>query len=279
MKKAAASTFGPEEVRLEFGDPPVEAEPLAFPCSASQERCWFIDALKPGNPTLNIALRWEIKGRFAASEVEEAFRRVIARHEILRTSFAIRDGEPYQQVHDAFDFKMSVIDLRTVPDDRRRQEADALTRREARVPFDLRALPLIRVTLLPLANDDAALLVTLHQIVFDGWSIRVLFREIGELLSSLSRQRDASLPELPLQYGDFSLWQREFLASGSFAAETTYWTAHLSNLPYLEVAPDRPRPAVPSYRGELLTKDYSIEHGERMEACAKQHGITSFTLG
>ena len=133
---------------------------LVFPCSASQQRCWFIQALNPDSTILNIALLWEIKGQFSASTIEQAFQTIIDRHEILRTSFAEKDGDPMQKVADRYTFRLSVVDLTIIPETERLDQAVALARLEARKPFDLRQLPLLRVTLLRLSADHAIGTVT-----------------------------------------------------------------------------------------------------------------------
>ena len=166
---------------------------LVFPCSASQQRCWFIQALNPDSTILNIALLWEIKGQFSVSTIEQAFQTIIDRHEILRTSFAEKDGDPMQKVADRYTFRLSVVDLTIIPETERLDQAVALGRLEAHKPFDLRQLPLLRVTLLRLSADQAILLVTVHQIAFDGWSIRNLALEFGTIAAALDANRPHGL--------------------------------------------------------------------------------------
>ena len=133
--------------------------------------------------------------------------------------------------------------------EKRLDEAMALGRREAHVPFDIGQLPLIRVTLLRMSADHGILLVTAHQIVFDGLSIRNLAHEFGTIAAALDAKRPHDLPEPPLQYGDYCLWQKEYFASAGFEAETTYWKNKLSGAPYFEIFPDHERPTQPTYRG------------------------------
>ena len=128
---------------------------LRFPCSASQQRCWFIQSLNPDSTVLNIALRWEIKGAFSASTIEQAFQTIIDRHEILRTKFVEKDGEPVQIVAGRYGFSLSIIDLTIIPETEQLGQAEALGNLEARKPFDLGQLPLLRVTLLRLSADHA----------------------------------------------------------------------------------------------------------------------------
>lgn len=269
-------------------DPPLEkagrdltpaAQPLFFPCSSSQQRCWFINSLDPESPALNIALRWEVTGRFSPQLVERAFQTIIDRHEVLRTRFLERAGEPAQEVAETLAFKLSVIDLSALPKDKQLAEAQALGEQEAHKPFDIGQLPLIRVTLLGLSPDHAFLHVTVHQIVFDGWSIRILAHEFGEIAAALNANRAHDLPELQLQYGDYCLWQKEYLASGIFEAETAYWKNRLAGAPYFEAPSDYPRPARPSYRGEILAAILDPTLGEKLEEAARTHNLTLFSFG
>lgn len=259
-----------------------EVEPggeLLFPCSSSQERCWFIYALDPGTAALNIALRWELKGQFNPSTIEQAFQTIIDRHEILRTRFVEKDGEPVQEVVSHFNFKLSVVDLTILPEEKRLDEAMEIGRREAHLPIDISQLPLIRVTMLRLAPDRAYLLLTLHQIVFDGMSIRVLANELGVIAAALDAKRPHNLPEPPLQYGDYCRWQKEYFASGNLASEISYWKGKLGGAPYFEVSPDHPRPARPTHRGEIVAAILPKELGDGLEEAARKQNLTFFSLG
>ncbi|HVV94021.1 MAG TPA: condensation domain-containing protein, partial [Hyphomicrobiales bacterium] len=258
---------------------PAADEPLRFPVSSSQQRCWFIDQMNPGNPALNVALRWEIKGVFTPELVERAFQGLIERHEILRTRFVEIDGEPVQEVADSAPFRLTVTDLTDRPAAERMDAALALGSREAHVPFDLAKAPLVRAHLVRLAEDHAVLLVTVHQICFDGWSIRIIAREFGALFAALAGGRAPDLPELPLQYGDYARWQEAWFASGGFDEETGYWRRQLAGAPYFEVPPDRLRPPVPTYNGIILAEILPPELSEGMEAAAKRHNVTLFSLG
>lgn len=255
------------------------SEELVFPCSSSQQRCWFIHSLSPGGSVLNVALRWEITGRFDASTIEQAFQTIINRHEILRTRFVEKDGEPVQEVARVIDFHLGVVDLTDIPEARQRDEAMALGHREAQLAFDIGQLPPIRVTLLRLSADHAVLLVTVHQIVFDGWSIRILAQEFGAIAAALDAKRPHGLPEPLLQYGDYCLWQKEYFASGSFEAETAYWKDKLAGAPYFEIVPDYERPGQLTYGGEILAAILPPELGAKLEEAARKRNLTLFSFG
>lgn len=255
------------------------SELMVFPCSSSQERCWFINAMSPGNPALNVALRWELKGLFRPVTIEKAFRVIIERHEALRTQFVEEDGVPLQQVVPRSDFKLSEIDLTMFPQSQRLDEALRLGRLEAHRPFDLAKVPLIRVTLLRLAVDHALLLVTIHQIAFDGWSIRLISKEFGVIAASIDADQPYDLPDLPLQYGDFAAWQKAYLASGQFEREKSYWRHQLAGAPYFEVAGDRVRPTQSTYNGEIVAAFVPDTLTDLMMQRIKQQRLTLFSFG
>ncbi|WP_051955598.1 condensation domain-containing protein [Beijerinckia mobilis] len=254
-------------------------EILSFPCSSSQERCWFINALNPGTTALNIALRWDIKGCFTPDLVERAFQQVIDRHEILRSRFIEKDGELVQEVSPHVDFKLTVIDLSVHPEEKRDEEALAFGNREAHVPFDLEHFSLIRATLLMLSPTHGIILVAMHQIVFDGSSIRILANDFGMIAAALEAGRTPDLPDLPLQYGDFCLWQKEYYASEGFDAEARFWKQQLAGMTYFEVRPDYPRPPLPTHRGEILAAMLPHDLGTKVEDTAKHYNVTLFSLG
>ncbi|WP_457580741.1 condensation domain-containing protein [Ensifer canadensis] len=257
-------------------EPAVIAE---FPCSQTQLRCWILDQLKPGNPALNVAVRWEIRGAFRSSTLEAAFRTVIQRHEILRTRFVEVGGRPCQQVVDQVDFRMSVIDLRNVPAEQRDQRILSIGEETARAPFDLSSPYLFRVSLLMVENERGFLLITAHQSCFDGWSIRVLGREVGEIAAALDAGRQPDVPELPLQYGDFSLWQQEYLQSYGFETEKSFWREQLNGAPYFEVVPDTARGPVKTSRGNILSVNNPSEFSERIDAAARAHRVSLYSFG
>src|SRR4051812_36232235 len=149
-----------------------------FPCSISQERFWLLDRLEPGNASYNVAVRWRLEGRINTELLQEAWREIIARHEILRTHFLEVDGKPIQRVAPRGAFKLTEIDLATLPAEARSAEADRIGLIEARAPFDLSTGPLLRVMLLRHSPTTAVILITTHQIVSDGWSIGVMAREM-----------------------------------------------------------------------------------------------------
>lgn len=252
---------------------------LTFPCSSSQLRCWFVNAVSPGNPALNVALRWELKGSVDRSLVEQAFNLIVERHEILRTRIVDVDGAPLQEVLPRARLVLGDIDLTAVPEGERIAQALERGRAEARRPFDLSAAPLMRATLLRLAPDHAFLFVTVHQIAFDGWSIRLLSTEFARIAAALNRGTSPDLPDLPLQYGDYAAWQKAYLESGTFETERTYWRKQLAGAPFFEVPGDRERPLRPTQNCEIIATHVPPSVNEGMLRLVKQHHVTLFSFG
>ncbi|MCF3935172.1 condensation domain-containing protein [Acuticoccus sp. M5D2P5] len=264
-------------------DHPVEAPAPdslgTFPLSAGQERCWFLDQLSPGNQALNVAIRWHVKGHVAAKSIEGAFRAVIARHEILRTRFVEKDGRPVQEVLTRADFVLSEIDMRGTRGPADEARVDEIALADAAKPFDLTKAPLIRAILIRLDAERAILAITIHQICFDGWSIRLLGREIGAFAAAIEAGRPAELPELPLQYADYALWQRDYLDSGAFQEDADYWRQKLGGMTYFELQPDFPRPLQRTTECGSVHADVPVTFGARIEEAAKARAMSPFAFG
>ncbi|MGH6863354.1 MAG: condensation domain-containing protein, partial [Methylocella sp.] len=190
-----------------------------------------------------------------------------------------KDGEPAQEVASHLDFHLAVVDLTAIPEAKRLDEAMALGRREAHVPFDIGQLPLLRVTLLRLSADHGFLLLTTHEIAFDGWCIRLLAHEFGTIAEALEANRAYDLPELPLQYGDYCRWQKQYFASAGFEAQIAYWKSKLAEAPYFEIVPDHARPPESAYRGEILAAGLAPALGNKLEDAARKHNLTPFAFG
>jgi non-ribosomal peptide synthetase component F/thioesterase domain-containing protein len=254
------------------------SEPVTdFPCSVAQERFWLLDRLEPGNASYNVAVRWRLEGRISTELLEEAWQEIIARHEVLRTHFLEIDGKPVQRIAPRAAFKLVEIDLSTLPAETRPAEADRIGLIEARAPFDLSGGPLLRVMLLRYSPTTAVILVTTHQIVSDGWSIGVMSREMGAIYEALSRQKPIPLEPLAIQYGDYSLWQLEWLRERGTDAETAYWSRQLSGVVPFEVVADRPRPAVPTTNGAIVSLVLPRDLTTKMQALSAERGVTLFS--
>ncbi|HEX8094792.1 condensation domain-containing protein, partial [Jatrophihabitans sp.] len=226
------------------------ASDAPLPLSHSQRQLWYLDQLAPGNPFYNNPSAFEFTGALDVAALHRAVSEVARRHESLRTVFPLVDGEPCQLVRPAAPVPMPVIDLTGLPAAERLDRAREITEADAQAPFDLASGPLLRTSLLKLAEDRYRWLVNVHHIVADGWSIGILVHEVGELYAAYLQGRPSPLPELAVQYPDYALWQREHEHGG----DLEYWTSHLADAPTLLALPtDRPRLAVQRFRGDRLS--------------------------
>ena len=233
-----------------------EKEPVeifALPASFGQERFWDLDRLQPGNPTWNLPVRFRLQGALDTTLVERAFNEIVRRHEALRTTFAIVGGEPAQVIAPSLNITVPVTDLRHLPKPEKDAEADRLSLEEAHKRFDLTAGPLFRVGLLRVEDEDYVLMVSPHHSVADYWSVGLISNELGALYEAYARGLDSPLPPLPIQYGDYAIWQREQAESAPVQKELSYWTEQLKDLPLIEFPTDRPRPAFPTYNSTITS--------------------------
>jgi thioesterase domain-containing protein len=250
-----------------------------FPTSSPQTSFWYQEQLTPGSGTGNIAVRWEIRGKFRADNIERAVQTVIERHEVLRTRFIQIDGLPHQEVLERLDFKMDVVDIRGLPVEQHKARIDEIATKLASHPFDLTVAGLIRIALVRSAPDCAALLITAHHTVFDGFSIRILGREIGTLAAAYENDKPHDLADLPLQYGDFALWQEELLNSDAHAESSKYWAAELQNIPFFEVEPDFDVTDDTPQIGKRVDIAFPAEFGDRLTETARSMNTSPFTIG
>ncbi|MBZ4423326.1 non-ribosomal peptide synthetase, partial [Myxococcus sp. RHSTA-1-4] len=255
--------------------PRTEAMPLSF----AQQRLWFIDQLEPGNPAYNLFSALRLEGVLDVTALERAFTELVRRHESLRTTFVATDGQPAQLISAPAPFHVRVVDLGTVPAEAREAEAHRLAEQEVQRPFELSQGPLLRATLLRLADEAHVLLLTMHHIVSDGWSMGVLIREMTALYAAFTSGKPSPLPELPVQYADFTSWQRGWLRGDVLEAQLAWWRGQLADAPAaLELPTDRPYPAVPSRRGASVPVSLAGPVAEALEALARREGVTPFML-
>ncbi|HVG07975.1 MAG TPA: amino acid adenylation domain-containing protein, partial [Thermoanaerobaculia bacterium] len=234
--------------------PPLVVVPRGgpLPLSHAQQRLWLIDQLEPGSPLYNMPGALRVQGPLDGAVLSLCLGEIVRRHEALRTVFAAQDGTPVQVIRPAAPFPLPLIDLSGLPESAREEQARALVAAEAVRPFDLARGPLLRGGLLRLDEGGHVLALTLHHIVSDGWSLGLLIRELQALYPALADGRPSPLPELPVQYADFAVWQRSWLRGEVLENETAWWRRQLAGLPpLLELPTDRPRPAVQSYRGAV----------------------------
>ncbi len=216
----------------------------ALPASFAQQRLWLVDRLEPGSPAYNLPFALRMRGALDTAALRASLDALVRRHEALRTTFAEQGGVPVQVVHPAAPVALRELDLRGPPDTERDAEAERLASGEALLPFDLARGPLLRSTLLRVGEDEHVLLFTLHHVVSDGWSMQVLVREVSALYAAYARGEEPALPELPVQYADYAVWQRGWLAGEVLEEQVGWWRERLAGAPpLLEVPVDRPRAA------------------------------------
>lgn len=251
----------------------------ALPLSFSQQRLWFLDQYQPGRAFYNIPLAANLSGALKPDVLIRAFNEVVRRHESLRTVFAAELGTPRQVVLRQIVLKMPLDDLSEIPFNEREASVQALVRAEADQPFDLMHGPLLRTRLVKLDGQEHILLLTLHHIIADGWSMGVLIKEVAVLYSAFLAGKPSPLPELPVQYVDFAAWQRGWLQGDLHKSQVDYWKAQLDGAPaLLELPTDRPRPSLPTYRGATWHFDLSDVLTNGLTSLAREQNVTLFML-
>ncbi len=254
-----------------------------LPLSFAQQRLWFLDQLEPGNLFYNIPTVLRLRGQLDIPALIAALNEIVARHEVLRTTFAAKGGVPRQIIAPSLTLDIPVTDLSAEPLDQRETRALELARAEIRTPFDLAAGPLLRARLIRLADDERIAVLTIHHIVTDGWSMGVLVAELAKLYEA-RRKGDAASPLQPLsiQYADYAAWQRAWLEGDSNSAsplqsQLEYWKQQLAGVPArLDLPTDRPRPAVQSSNGRTHTFRFTRELSQGLTRLSQQQGVTMF---
>jgi surfactin family lipopeptide synthetase A len=220
-----------------------------LPLSFAQERMWFLEQLEPGTARYNVPAAFDVRGALSVEALGRALEAVVRRHEILRTAYRAEDGRPVQIVETEARWRHRFEDVSERSDEARAERVRALADAHAREPFDLREPEVLRTTVVRLAPDRHVLLVCLHHIASDGWSVAVLLREVLATYHATVLGRTSPLPELPIQYADYASWQREWLAGDVLEQEVRYWVPRLAGASALELPTDRPRPPAKTYRG------------------------------
>ena len=247
------------------------------PLSFAQQRLWFLDQIEPGNPAYNMHVALRLTGRLREEALEQSLNEILRRHEALRTTFRTVGGQPVQVISPLQPLRLPVVDLTRLPASDRQAEALRLAAEEADRPFHLVHGPLFRVTLLRLDAEEHVLLLTMHHIVSDGWSTGVLYRELETLYAAFSAGRPSPLPELPIQYSDFAVWQREWLRGEMLETQLAYWKRQLGKIPpVLELPTDRPRPALQTFRGSRYQMAISAQLTEGLKALSQRERATLF---
>jgi amino acid adenylation domain-containing protein len=271
LKRAAQRSFSPPEIRPR---PCRDSAPLSF----AQSQMWVIDQITPGNPAYNMPNGFRLHGPLDLTALENSFNEVIKRHEGLRTTFAVREGEPLQLIHPELKIRIEVTLLDHLTGEERENRLQALASAEAIKPFDLSRPPLIRVSLFKLSDAEHVLIINPHHIVADGLSIGLLLKELDTFYRAFTERRDPAPPDLSVQYGDFAMWQRELMANeAAYAGQLEFWQKQLGGtLPVLELPADRPRPALQSFNGSNVFFNISTAVAEDLKSLGARQGCTFF---
>ena len=255
---------------------PLDRAKEATPLSFAQEQLWFLHRLEPESPAYNVHVALPLAGSLSLDTIERSLREIIRRHEILRTVFPAVDGRPAQLVKPEVGLALPVVDLRSLDHGERRARFEALRLDAARAPFDLGTGPLIRAVLVHLSESTQALLLTLHHIVTDGWSMGVLSGELRELTEAFSAGRPPTLPELGVQYADFAAWQRAVLTDSALRPALESWRRQLAGFERLDLPTDQSRPAIASFRGSIEHVVVPREQAEALKTLSRRGGATLF---
>jgi amino acid adenylation domain-containing protein len=252
------------------------------PLSLAQEQVWLHDQMAPpGVPVYNETLTLRRSGPLNVVALERTFAEFIRRHEIWRTTFELREGQPVQVIHPAeAGFKLPLVDLRNLPELEREPEAVRIAREVARAPFDLKEGPLLRATLVKLNDSDHRLFLTFHQMIFDGvTAYHVFLPELSAIYLAFSQNQPSPLPEPAIQYADYAIWQREQLKPEVIAGQLVYWERKLAGeLPVLAWPSDQFRPALQTYRGEIQTAVMSEELLQNLKTLGQQQHVSLFMI-
>ena len=258
--------------------PRIEGVPRdrALPLSPAQQRLWFIDQMEPGGATYNLGRSVRLSGPLDVTLLERTFSEVIRRHEVLRTTFAATEDGLIQVISPPQPLLLPMIDLSSRSFAIGEAEARRLGEAETLQPLDLTHGPLLRILLVRLAPEEHVVVITLHHIVADGWSLGVLTRELSILYTAFAAGRPSPLPEPPVQYADYAVWQRHWLSEELLERQLAYWRAQLANLPQELLPTDRPRPAVPSGHGATEEHALTPEFSQRLRQLSRAEKVTVF---
>ncbi|PYP82637.1 MAG: non-ribosomal peptide synthetase, partial [Blastocatellia bacterium AA13] len=254
----------------------VSKEVFVLPTSFAQARLWFLDRMEPGSAVYNLPAAVRFSGDLDVNALESALNAIIERHETLRTTFASVDGRPVQVIAPRLVLELPVIRIEGLDKTERSASADRLIGEEVEKTFNLAEGPLIRALLLELDDREHVLVVTMHHIICDGWSLGVFVREMSALYNGNMSGRAADIGTLPIQYADYASWQKEWLSGDLLKGQTDYWREQLSDLPVLELPTDHPRPRVQSHNGATDRFEISAELASSLKRLSTQNGATLF---
>jgi amino acid adenylation domain-containing protein len=267
-----------QQQNLTLTVPPIlpRTKDTELPLSFAQQRLWFLDQLQPNSALYNIPMVLYFRGNLNQKALEQSLREICNRHEVLRTNFVTIDGQPTQIIQTTRE-TISVVDLQDLPIQEQEEKTQQLKQKQATQPFNLAKESLIRITLLVLSETEHLLLVCMHHIISDGWSIEVFIHELTSLYNAYTQNHPANLAPLPIQYADFAVWQKQWLQGDVLQTQLNYWQNQLTAAPPLLSLPtDHPRPAVQSFVGTQQEFSLSPKLSQALTELSRQQGVTLF---
>jgi amino acid adenylation domain-containing protein len=265
-------------------DGPLQDAPISraehnshLPLSSAQQRLWFLNQMMPGNPTFNVHMGFRINGPLDAAKLEQSLNQVISRHESLRTTFSLVEGELAQVIAPALELKLPVVNLSSLVSYERDSRIRRLAREQADEPFDLGQGPLLRVKLLKLYEQEHLMMLTIHHIVSDGWSLGILINEVAALYAANLEGEPSPLPDLPIQYADYAVWQRKSLQGDALQAQLGYWKEQLAGYnPALVLPVSRARPREQTFLGSAHRFVLPKELLQSLKQLCLDRGVTLY---
>src|SRR5579859_1796743 len=257
---------------------PRQGEWPEMPLSFAQQRLWFADQLEPGSAAFDMPFLWRFEGEMHRTGLQHVMDEMVRRHEILRTTFPMRDGRPVQRIAPEMELVLNEVDLQGLSTEECEVEIRRMANQETTWRFDLAQGPLWRITWIRLDENSHALLGNLHHIVCDGWSQGIMSQEIGQLYEAYLRNQPLSLPQASIQYADYAVWQREWLSGENLEDQLAYWRTQLAGVPVLDLPTDHPRPAIRSHRGGYAKRQLADELTEKLKALSRREGATLFMI-
>ena len=248
-----------------------------LPLSFAQQRLWFVQQLSPDNDSYNMLEVLRLDGALNIAALEQSLNELVRRHEILRTTFPTVDGKPIQKIAPATTLNLSIHDLQGLSADEQTTQIQQIAESQASAPFNLAFGPLVQFTLLQLSLKEYVLLLKMHHIIYDGWSLNIFFGELSQLYAAFTQGLPNPLPELSIQYADFAFWQRQWLTGEVLERQVNYWQKQLAGVPpVLELPTDKPRPPIQTFQGAAKSLVLDRELTQRLQHLSQESDATLF---
>ncbi|WP_279432879.1 condensation domain-containing protein, partial [Nostoc sp. 106C] len=249
----------------------------SLPLSYAQQRMWFWEQLQPGSSIYHIAQALQLQGDLNIPALQKSLNEIAARHEALRTNFIVQDGNPVQVIQEPRAVELLVFNLQDIPNSDRPNQIEQLLQQQTHRPFDFASDLMVRGCLLQLDKQEHILVLVMHHIASDGWSMNIVWQELADLYQAFVSGQPNPLVELPIQYADYAVWQRQWLEAQVQQTQLNYWQQQLAAAPpVLELPTDRPRPPVQTYQGAGQSFTLSPELSQALQKLSRQEGATLF---